>query len=299
MIGYRPQGMIADQVFPVIPVEKQTNAYAVILKDNWLRRASTQRAPGERAKQEIFSVSSDTYNAVNYALGTNVWYETQDNADPPHQPLARGLEFLKDKLMLDYEVRVCTKLQTGCGSSVSLSGTAAWSDFSNSDPTGDFRIARQAVRATTGYRPNKVVLAQKAFDYLQYHPDIIRHAYPGAGVGGMATLDKLAQVMQVENVIIGETILNTAQEGQPNTFVDVWSTQCFFLYVEPNPGLLTPTFGAAFRWGGPKIGRGGPGNFNVMQKEDDEASTTKLWTGYYQDEKIVAPELGYRIDTGI
>lgn len=298
-VAYRPMGMIADQIYPVVPVNKQTDNYAVINKGDWLRRPDTNRAPGQKPNQVRFTVTSDTYNAANYALGTEVEYETQDNADAPHTPLVNANQFLIDQLMLDFEVRVEASVATGVGSSQTLTGTDVWDDFANSDPITNIRTARQAVRATTGFRPNVAIIGQKAWDVIQYHPDLVRAANPGAGVGGTVSQQQFAAICNVDRVLVGETIRNTANEGATDAFSDVWSTACYLLYVAPSPGLMRPSFGYAFRWGGPKIGRGGPGNFQVFTREDEEAGATRIWTGYYQDEKIVASELGFRIDTGI
>ena len=103
----------------------------------------------------------------------------------------------------------------------------------------------------------------------------------------------------IEKALVGGMVYNAGVEGAADSYVDVWSTQVFLAYVAMNPGLNTPTFGLSFNWVGQNIGRNQPTNFQVMQKDDDEAGVRRIWTGYHCDEKIVAPELGFRIDTGI
>lgn len=298
--AYVPRGLIADQIFPGVRVDRQSGNYAVILRDNWLRRPQSDRSPGEGPKEVSYTVASDTYYAKNYALGTVVWYETQDNADQPFAPLLDSTRYLRDALGLDYEKRCADLLATSCGSE--LTTPFAWSNYAQSDPLFDLRIARYAVHDGTGRYPNVAVIGQKTVDYLQYHPEIIKYANEGAAVGGIATLERLARVMRVDRVLVGETVLNTAEEGKlPNTFIDVWSTHCYLLYVDASPGLTgTPTFGAAFQWRGPKTGRGGaPGNFAILSKEDAHKSLTQLYCSYYSDEKIIAPSLGFKILTGV
>lgn len=299
-LAYAPADAIAGEVFKSVSVGKQTNTYAVIAKGDWLRRHNTQRAPGQAPNYVTFSVSSDTYYARNYALGTEVDYETQDNADAPHAPLQDGVRFVRDGLAIDFECRVFEKCATSCGTTITLTGADEWDQTATSDPIGVVRTAREAIRQTTGLSPNVAVVPQRAMEYLMHHPDIIRAAYPGAGVGGMVSAQKLADVWQVERVLVPKMVRNTAEKGNPtSTFTDVWSTNVFLMYANPNPGLRTATFGLAFDWTGPKIGRGGVGGFAVVQKEDEEIGATKLWSGYYRDEKVVAPELGAQILTGI
>lgn len=297
-IAYRPAGMIGDQVFPVVNVGKQTDNYAIYDKGDWLRLNDTTRAPGETPKEVTFSVSSDTYNARNYALGTDVWYESEDNADAPFAPELDANEFLRDQLMLAFEARVAQKLSTGVGSFVALSGTDAWSDPINSEPLTQVRIGRQAVRSTTGRRPNVAIIPQLVVDHLQTNPELIRAAFPGAGVGGTVGTAELQRLFMVDRVLVPDMVYNTGVKGKEDAFTDVWSTNVYLLHVGP-ARLRSATFALAFRWTGPKIGRNGPTGFQVYTREDGKKGVTELWTGYHQDEKIVAPELGFEIRTGI
>lgn len=296
-IAYRPVGMIADQIFPIVGVNKQSGLFAIYNKSNWFRVPNTRQAPGTVPNDVAFTVGSGQYITQKFGLGTDVWYETQRNADNPFAPLQDGTEFLRDQLALDFEQRVFNLCATGCGSSQALTGTDALSDFDNSDPLTVFRTGRQAVRSTTGRRPNVCVIGQKAWDILQYHPDLVRAAYPGAGIGGTLQQDQFARILGVDKILVGETIKNTAQEGQADTFTDVWSTHMFYMYIEPNPGLMKPSFGYAFNWTNPTDGS--PPSFSIKRREDLKRESTELWTSYYQDERIVAPELGFMIQSGI
>lgn len=297
-IGYRPRGMIADQVFPVVPVEKKSDVYAVFPKDAWFRIPNTLRAPGTKPNRVTYTVGSGTYSCTGYGLGGEVWDETKANADRPvHDPERSTVELIRDNLGLDFEKRVSERCWTGCGSSATLTGTDAFSDFDNSSPIDVFRTGRQAIRSTTGLRPNVAIVPQKVMDVLMYHPDLIRATYPGAGVGGTVNQQQLAAQLQVDRVIVPDAIMNTAQEGQTAAFTDVWSTNIVMCYAEPSPGLMKPSFGYAFQWRSENGGYAPA--FAISRKYDEEAGTTILWTKYWQDEKIVAPELGYLIKTGI
>jgi hypothetical protein len=103
----------------------------------------------------------------------------------------------------------------------------------------------------------------------------------------------------VDKVIVAEPIKNTSEEGQGDSFTDVWSTNVILAHVAPRPGIMVPTFGYTFRWTGPNIGANGPRNFGMYTERDDKRKVQYLQTGYYQDERIVAPELGFQILTGI
>ncbi len=298
LIAYRPAGMIADLIFPQVDVMKQTGTYPIYLKGDTLRRNNTDRAPGQPPNYYNFGVSSDTFTCTNRAVGHEVWYETLANADAPISPEQDGAEFMKDQLMLDYEVRVEAKCASGVGSSQTLTGGDAWSDYANSDPIANLRTGRQAIRATTGLRPNLAIIPQRVADVMTNHPDFIRAAFPGAGVGGMVGAAELQRIFQVDRVLIPDTVKNTGVSGGADSFTDVWSTNVYLLHVGP-PRLKAAGFGFAFTWKAPDIGMNEPTNFTVYQKRDDERGVLKMWTGYHQDEKVACPELGFQIRTGI
>jgi len=300
LIGYRPQGMIGPEVFPVVPVAKQSNVFAKIDKGNWFRQPQTLRAPGTAPKEVRYTVSSDTYFARNYELSTVVPWETTDNADPPHEPAVRAGEFLLDQLNLDYEIRLQNAVVNGCGSSQSLTGAAAWSNFAGSDPLTNVETGMESIRGTTGINPNRMVIPWKVWLKLRRHPDIVRAVFPGAGVGGVATEQQVAALFGIDRVLIPRAIRVTNPEGiTPDTFADVWSTNVILYYAAPAPGVMVTTFGSTFLWTGANIGNNQPANFTVMRRQNPKIKSEEMQTGYYQDEKIVAPELGFLIGTGI
>ena len=299
LVGFTPDGLIAPGIFPVVNVTKQTGIYAKVDKDAWYRQPSTLRAPGTAPREVNYTVSSATYNAPNYELGTTVAWEVIDNADVPHQPMGLSAQLVKTNLLLDFEIRVRNKVVASVGSATTLSGTSAWSDFANSDPITDGEVAQEAIRSTTGMYANTMIMPQKTYLKMRRHPDIVRFLYPGAGVGGTATADQLASVFGVDRILVPKAIQNTAAEGATATFTDVWSTSCVLAYVAPAPGLMVPSYGYSFRWSGPNIGAGSPGNFAVQRRSDSKRKAEELQLGFYQDEGIVAAELGFRIDTGI
>ena len=297
--GYRPTDMIADGIFPVINVNKQSNIYAKVNRGNWFRNPTTLRAPGTAPREVSYTVSSDTYKAENHELATVVAFETIDNADDPWNPMVLNGQFLIDQLMLGYEIRTYDTIIGGVGSSMSRTGTDAWDDYGNSSPLEDMDVAREAIRRNTQKRPNVAIMGEKAWIKVKRHPDLLKAAIPGGLGGGVLNEQQMAGLIGVDKFLIGRLIKNTAEEGAADTFTDVWSTNLIMAHVAPAPGIMVPSFGYAFRWTGPNIGARGPGSFAVETRRDTKRKVVEMQTGYYQDEKISAAELGFLINTGI
>jgi hypothetical protein len=298
--GFKPTGFIADQILPRVTVGKQSNIYATIPKGNWFKVDVADRAPGTLANEITYTVGSDTYFCPNYELRHKVTAEAIDNADSPFRPRQKGAEFLVTKHELGYEVRVERTVAAGVGSSTTLTGGDAWSDFTNSDPMGDIEVAQNAIQYSTGLDPNLGVMGRRTWQKLRRHPDIVQRVFPGGAGGGTVSLAQFGELIGVPKILIGTTIKNTGAEGGADTFTDVWSSNFHLFYVDPNPsGDQVATFGLSFLWTGPTIGMKSPGNWMVERKYDDDIKAEWVRTGYYQDEKIVAPELGFTIRTGI
>jgi len=102
-INYRPEGMIADQIFPVVPVFKETDSYPVFNRGEVFAVEKTNRSRGTEANRVTRSVSSSQYAAKNYALAYDTPIEDRANMDVAFQfELEAGqVRYLQTKLMLD------------------------------------------------------------------------------------------------------------------------------------------------------------------------------------------------------
>src|SRR5688572_18963469 len=105
---YRPAGMIADMIAPIVNVSKETDLYPVFLQKEALAIEETRRARGSLAHRSTRSVSSEGYRAENYALAYDLPIEDRDNMDAAYafELEAGATRYLVDKLVLDWDQRV-------------------------------------------------------------------------------------------------------------------------------------------------------------------------------------------------
>ena len=62
-MAYRPEGFIADMIFPTVNVQKQSDLYMVFDRADRGRIEDTSRAPGVQANRVTEAVGSATYFA--------------------------------------------------------------------------------------------------------------------------------------------------------------------------------------------------------------------------------------------
>jgi hypothetical protein len=289
-IGFVPTDFIADQIYPVVPVVERSDKYYIFDRGDWFRVPNTLRATKEKPKRVEFAVSSESYYANNYALAEEIAWEDRANADAALSLDMSTTEHLTGLLMTDWEKRLASQLTStsNLGSSTTLSGTDQWSDFVNSDPVGDVTAGMQAIQGSTGKKANLAVMGQEVWNKLKDHPDIldrIKHTQRG-----IATPDIVAQVFQVDKLLIGAAIENTGTEGLADSMSYIWGKNVLLAHTPASAGLRTASLGYAFRWK-----PAGFGDMTVIRNRDEERRVDILSVEYFQDEKITASELGYLI----
>lgn len=292
-VGYRPEGLIAPDIYPPVPVPKQSDLYYVWTKDDFLRLNNPSRAPGAPVPRIHFSVSSQTYFANGYGFASELPFEDLDNADDVLELRSTAGNFIMDQLNLAWEDRLAVTLTTttNMGSSTALAN--AWSDAVNGTPIDDIFAGTASIRSTTGKEPNVMILSWPAWNNLRKHPDIIsfvRGAGDNTG-GGPVNEQQVGAAFNIPKVLIGKGIKNTADEDQTGVYTDIWSNACILLHVAPAPGRMVPSHGYTFRW----TPAGFPAPFTTMRRTNDDNKTEIVETLHYQDEAVVASELGYLI----
>jgi len=284
------QGFVAQDLFPDVPVPKQSNRYYIIDPDSWLRIADTRRAPKTRPNRIEFKVSSDGYFADNYALAGEIAKEDLANADQALNIRENTAAVVLQGLLQDLEVRVANIVTsaTNVGSGVTVG--SKWSDLTNSNPLVDVTTAHAFIRQQTGLVANTLVVDEDTFQILRRHSKLLElYKYT---TGGLLGDGQIAAAMGVQRILHGRAITNRALEGAAGSIVNVWGNNALLAYTAPvATGMKSATLGLQFRW----TPEGIPAPFGVFRYDDPDPGKKieVVEVGYYQDERIVAKNLGY------
>lgn len=257
---------IADKVFPIIPVQKQSDTYFIYKREDFFRDEAKLRAKGTESAGGDYDVEqAPPYFCRKYAFHTDVNEEDRVNADSPLKPDQDATELVSQKLLLRRENMWAQKFfTTGVWAKEvqGVSTTATGDEFLQfddpvSDPIKVLTDLTTKMAESTGYKGNTLVLSPYVVNALRNHPDIIdRIKYTQKGI---VTLDLLASIFEVENVYVPWAIQNTAAKGKNANMSFVLGKHALLLYVEKNPGLKKPSAGYTFAWTGLK-GAGALGN---------------------------------------
>lgn len=292
---YRPMGMIADLIAPVVSVPNQSNMFPVWSQADALRVETDVRAPGTEAKKITRGVSSDNYFAQNYALKTALTLEDRENMDAEYIGELRGgrAKFLKSKITLNWEYRLM--MQVTSGSNVGSYSTVAsdWMDHANGNsvPLDNMWTAIQNVQDATGYKPNRCIMGELAWRHFRQHADVISILYGDSGSGRprYASREHVKQIFEFDEFLVGEAYYNSAAEGQPVSVSPLWLDNVLVYFAPSAPSIEEPSFMYSMRWRKPGL----PDMTVEMHPFDAKTKSEEVEIGYYQDEKITGSTLGF------
>lgn len=286
--------LIAGRIFPTVPVGKQSDGYWIVDPATWLRLPNDDiRAPKTSPNRVEFRVSTDTYNCKNRVLAGELSDEERANADNQIQLERRTVNFVTSQLLRMKENRVASKVGSisNLGSGVALSGSAKWSNYAGSSPLSDVTTGHAFIRQKTGIRANVAIIDWDTTQILRRHPELLD--YYKYTAGGQITMEQLRDAFSVGEILVPDSIKNTAAEGATASMSNIWGNLCLLMHLGPATGLQVMTYGVGMRWTDPALGR----PFAVRRYRDkDEGKKTDVFdVGYYDDEKTVAQDLSYGI----
>ena len=167
-IAYRAtqRDYIAQRVFPVVPVDKQSDKYFVYNKNDWMRDEAQKRAPATESAGGGYSVSNDSYFADEWAIHKDIPRQLRANADMAIDVDRDATEYVTQQLLLRQEVEFASTFFQASSWTLTSTPSTLWDVYATSTPIADIKTAARAIQSTTGRRPNKLTVSQAVFDVL-------------------------------------------------------------------------------------------------------------------------------------
>ena len=250
--GYQQLDLVGGSLFPTIQVGLRAGNIITFGREDFMLYG-TQRAPGESTKRVSFGYSNGTFALVDFSLEGQLPIEVQQEAGAQQNGFSIDMASLTiNKVQRIMALRL-EKAQAdlartlgnySASNRVTLSGASQFSDLANSDPISVIETAKEAVRASTGKRPNTMVMGPATLSKLRQHTKIIdRTKYTGRDV---PTVELLQALFGVDRILVGEAIYSN---DAGTAFTDVWGKDIVLAYTE-TAGLQsmgTPTYGYTYQ----------------------------------------------------
>ncbi len=295
-LSYRNPAYVGPHIAPEVLVRKQSGRYFVHDPDGESFRPTTDaRAPGAEASEVDFRLSHDSYYCDDHALTSVIPDEERENADAPLQPEIDRTEFLTDKILLNMEHRLAGALrEPGALPGMDVAAEDTPWDEEAADPPAIVEEARGAILRAVQQPPNVLVLSQSVYTALRHHPKVTeRVKYTNSGAVGPGAL---AELLDVERVLVARAVYNAASPGQEPDMRPIWGVDALLLYVPRRVGLKTVAPVITFAW---SQAAGTSRGASVQTWREERRKATMIRVQKYYDRKIAAPGAAYILRNAI
>ena len=255
LIGYHNSDYIADQIFPAVPVSKQTDIIPQINKSAFFRdEAATPMGEADEAADIGYTVDTSTltYYCQRYGIKHFISDDRRVNEDDPFDSDREGAMLVTNAMMLRRERAFVSDFWKASVWTTDVTGTTTvvkWSDYGTSTPIENLRTYKRTVRRLLGREANLLILGDLTADRLLDHPDVLdRIKYTERGI---ASTDLLATLFGVDRVLVGKSVYTASLEGVAEasvTYTANWDDDALLLYVPSSPSILEPSAGYTFYW---------------------------------------------------
>lgn len=240
-LAYTNRSYIADLVLPRTPVPAREFKWLQMNRDEMFTVPDT-RVGRKGVPNEVEFGSAEVPSFVNdYGLDDVIPNEDITSAPAGYNPVGRAVEGIAELVALDREKRVADlvfNLNTYPAANRStLSGASQWSDYTNSDPYTAIMAGLDGMLM----RPNTAAIGRLAWSRLRVHPKITAALAPSSigntatsnAQGAPASLQAVADLLELDQILVGESWVNTAKPGQTATLSRVWGKHMAFMHLNP------------------------------------------------------------------
>jgi len=274
---------IADAVLPRAPVGSERFKYTVYDIAQGYTVPDTRVGRKGRVNEVEFTGEERDGSTEDHALDAPIPYSDINEARrlreqnlSNYDPEAIAAQFLANLMILRREIRVAAIVQDpanyAAANRINIATATDRFDDASSDP---YAVLDEALDGVIGPRPNLIAMGQPTWAKLKKHPRLIKAIKGGLTDEGAITRQQLADLLEVKQVLVGESRLNIAMPGQPANLARTWGKSIQALFVDPSAttqmGMtwgLTAVVGAKI--GGtieePKIGMEGGRSVRIGEK---------------------------------
>ena len=290
---------VADKVFPVVGVQRQSDKYYIYDRANMNRSGDVKKlAPRTEVNRIGMAVSNSAYYADVYGIGMDFDEQTIANEDAMLEIRAAGAQTLINRVLIEREEQFASTFFNAGVWTTDVTPANLWSDYTNSTPISDVTNGSRTMQLTSGgFKPNTLVVGKEVRDILINHPDILARLNGGSTINNPALITdgKLAEIFGVENFFVMEAVKNGAVEGLAEANAFIGGKNALLVHTPRASGLMTPAAGLTFAWNNiPNVNNLGI----TVESFSDDALKRQQVAEHIQvkmayDMKVVGADLGY------
>ncbi len=249
------EGYVGTRALIPIDVAKPTGTFGRIPLEQLVKPRDTARAPGAGYSRGEFTFKPETFACIEYGaeepvddrennIYSNFFQAEQIAAERARTAVLRGMEKRIAALLFN--------TTTWTGASLTTAVGIPWSTYATAVPHTDVLAARKKVFDGTGLWPNAIILSKKKFLDIRECTSIVdRLKYSGIDdpKSRNITPQVIAQVLDLDFVLVAGGGKDTATEGQTRTVASIWTdTNAMVARVAVTADISEPCVGRIFHY---------------------------------------------------
>lgn len=247
--AYVPKGFICEEVLPTVQSKQYSGLLGKYGTSHLRIENSIKGGRGKYRQVETRQYTTTSYLIEGHGLEGFVSKEDYANVEEPFDAERDEVMGLSTVLWLEKEKTLADTLMSTSiiTQNTTLSGTAQFSDYANSDVLGVTTTAQNTVLAAVGVLPNLVIMDLLVWKVLRYHPQLLDAlGFKWNRPGGMSQ-EEMAKALGVDKVLFGSARYESAKEGQTSSLASVWGKGIVFCVAPDKPEIMQKSIGYLVR----------------------------------------------------
>ena len=242
-LAYRnpTQSFIADKIMPRTPVATKSFKYLEFDSEQHFSLPDTKVGRKSEPTVVEYVANEKSATVLDYGLDDIVPIDDIEQARASNldfDPQAKAVEFLTDLVMLDRERRVAKIVQDSsnyASANVHPVGSSANQKWSHNDINPRDKLLNALDQPLL--RPNTMVVGREAWTKIRQHPKLVSSVSSADNSEGAVTKQQLADLLEIHQVLVGDSIYNTAARGQGLNKAFSWGKDVALLHINPTAGV--------------------------------------------------------------
>lgn len=291
MLDAANRGFIGSSVFPIMDVMEKSADYPIIPTEALLKAKDVNRGSGGDYNRDDYEFEFGTYAAREYGWEERV-PDDQRNIYARFYDLDEvAVKRAIDILMRQHEKRVAAEVFNTANLGNGAVSTE-WSTAASATPYADIMDAKVTAYGTYGIMPNKIAMSWKVFMNLIQTADFrdtFQYTAPSEKLGMAAMKMLVAQYFDVEELLVGNELKDTAKKGQTKSLDYIWDDEYVLLFRGSNsPDLREPQLGKTFLYSADS-----PDIVTTEQYREEQTRSDVFRVRHYTDEAFIFTGAGY------
>lgn len=237
-------GFVADILFPVIPVNKESGIFWKRKTEALQTNVETLRADGDDANMIKIGYESDSYVLEENALKAPITDRERVDVDDQISLEQDAVATLRDQIRLNREIEVKTLINTTSYYTLSNYGspTSSWSAASTSIEK-DIDTAKARIEANSGVSPNSILIPRAVARTLKRQPEI-RDLRKNTDSSLLVDGELPPVLWNLQVIIPGALEDEQKYNAGTNALANVWDDSNVWIgYINPRPSRKCVCFG--------------------------------------------------------